>query len=280
MKNILITGATSGIGLATAKELASQGHNIYIVGRNQERVNETIAELKRINPSSTGIGFIANVSSQQEVRKLAEEVKFKLNRLDVLINNAGAYFTDQRFSEDKIEMTWATNHLAYFLLTRLLIDFLKASGTARIVNVASHSHYKGKINFEDINLSNSWDGYKAYEQSKLGNVLFTMELAKKIAGTGVTVNVLHPGVVSTEIAQKNAAWYVKLFWSLTRLVVAVSVGKGAETSVYLAVSPEVEGVSGKYFDKKKHKWQSHFSQTEGLAERCWKLSCEMTDTEW
>jgi NAD(P)-dependent dehydrogenase (short-subunit alcohol dehydrogenase family) len=280
MKNILITGATSGIGLATAKELAKQGHNVFPVGRYPQKVRETVAILNTINPKTKGEGFVADLSSQAEIKKLAAEVKSKISRLDVLINNAGAYFSSQNFSADNIELTWATNHLGYFLLTHELLELLKTSSPARIVNVASHSHYKGKINFEDISLTKNWAGYKAYEQSKLGNVLFTIELAKKLEGTGISVNSLHPGVVSTEIAQKNAAWYVKLFWSLTRATLAISVEKGAETSVFLATSPEVEGVSGKYFDKKKHKWHSHFSQTPGLAEKCWQLSNKMTGLNW
>ena len=280
MKNILITGATSGIGLATALELAKQGNTIHIVGRNQVRIDNTLKELLRINPTLKHSAFLADLSSQQAILSLAKDIIRQLPQLDVLINNAGAYFSEQNFSVDKIELTWSTNHLAYFLLTHELLPLLKSSAPARIVNVASHSHYKGKINFEDINLTNGWDGYKAYEQSKLANVLFTMELARKLVGTQITVNALHPGVVSTEIAQKNAAWYVKAFWSLARLTVAINVEKGAETSVYLATSPKVEGESGKYYDKCKHKWQSHFSQTPGLAEQCWELSCKMTNITW
>ena len=273
MKTILITGATSGIGFETAKNLAGQGHSIAIVGRDKARTEAVVSTLNQVNPKGNHQAFVANLSSQKQVRALAEQIKSKLTALDVLVNNAGTYFTEQTFSEEKIELTWATNHLAYMLLTYELLPLLKATPKARIVNVASHSHYKGKIHFDDISLSKSWNGYKAYEQSKLGNVLFTMELSERLKNSGITVNALHPGVVKTDIASKNGAWYAKLFWGLVKNIVAIPVEKGAATSIYLASSAEVEGISGQYFDKCKQKWQSRFSQTPGLKEQCWEFSC-------
>ncbi len=274
MKTILITGSTSGIGFETAKALAKQGNSIFVVGRDKTKVNSTIDSLKTLFPQGNHLGFVANLSSHTQVRNLAQEVKSKCSQLDVLVNNAGAYYTEQQFSEDKIEMTWATNHLTYMLLVHELMDLLKAAPKARIVNVASHSHYNGKMNFDDISLSKKWNGYKAYEQSKLGNVLFTMELAERLKGTNITVNALHPGVVKTDIAIKNGAWYARLFWGLIKNFVAISIEQGAATSIFLASSPEVEGENGKYWDKCKHKWQSKFSQTPGLKEQCWAFSCK------
>lgn len=274
MKTILITGATSGIGFETAKSLAKQGHSIAIIGRDKVKTEAVITSLKQLNPEGNHLAFVANLGSQKQIREVAQQIKAKIKALDVLINNAGTYFTEQQFSEDQIELTWATNHLAYMLLSYELFPLLQAGSKARIVNVASHSHYKGKIHFEDISLSTGWNGYKAYEQSKLGNVLFTMQLAEKLKNSSITVNALHPGVVKTDIASKNGAWYAKLFWGLVKNLIAIPVEKGAATSIYLASSSEVEGISGQYFDKCKQKWQSRFSQTPGLKEQCWEFSCK------
>jgi NAD(P)-dependent dehydrogenase (short-subunit alcohol dehydrogenase family) len=274
MKNILLTGATSGIGLETARTLAKKENNLLIIGRDPVKITAVLNELKSIFPAGNHKGFTADLSSQGQIRKVVAEIQSSVSKIDVLINNAGAYFTDQQFSEDAIEMTWATNHLAYMLLTYELMPLLLKAEKARIVNVASHSHYKGQINFEDIALSKNWNGYKAYEQSKLGNVLFTLELAEKLKGTTISVNALHPGVVKTDIAIKNGAWYVRLFWGMVKNFIAITVEKGAETSIFLATSNDVEGQSGMYFDKCRQKWQSRFSQTPGLKEKCWELSCK------
>ncbi len=276
-KNILITGATAGIGLETAKALAKQGANVYIHGRNKEKAQKAVDEVIAYSGNKNVDFFIADLSSQKEVRKLADEVKAKLDRLDVLINNAGGVFQKRQLSVDGIEMTFANNHLSYFLLTHLLLDLLKKSANSRIVNVASHSHYSGKFDFEDMKMERSYNIMKAYERSKLGNVLFTMELAERLKGTGVTVNALHPGVVKTGIAGKNTGKLVVLAWKLFELYQgAISAEDGAKTSIYLASSPEVEGESGKYYDLCKHKWQSRYSQTEGLKEKVWELSAKLT----
>jgi NAD(P)-dependent dehydrogenase (short-subunit alcohol dehydrogenase family) len=275
-KNVLITGATSGIGLETAKSLAKKGATIYIVGRTIVKAKLAVEEIKKFSGNNNIDFFVADLSSQQEVRKLAEEVKSKLNKLDVLINNAGATFQHFRLSADTIEMSFATNHLGYFLLTNLLLDLLKKSVPARIVNVASHSHYRGTLDFNDLNMVKNYDGLKAYERSKLCNVLYTLELAERLKESGVTVNALHPGRVNTDIGFKNSGLLYKIGWAFFKIFLSVSIEKGAETSIYLAHSEEVKDISGKYFADSKQKWHSRYSQTHGLKEKLWAESERLT----
>lgn len=275
-KNVLITGATAGIGLETAKVLAKKGANIYIVARNTDKARLAVEEIKSQNKKSTVDYFIADLSSQKEIRRLAAEVNAKLDKLDVLINNAGAVFQRKQNSVDDIEMTFATNHLSYFLLTNLLIDSLKKAAPSRIVNVASDSHYRGKIDLNDLGLDSGYSGLKAYEQSKLGNVLFTLELAERLQGSGVTANVLHPGRVKTDIGLKNTGFLYKLAWNFFKAFSSVSIEKGAETSIYLAHSEDIKEISGKYFSDSKQKWHSRYSQTPGLKEKLWDTSEKLT----
>lgn len=276
-KNVLITGATAGIGFETAKALAKKGANIYIVGRNKEKTQKAVDDIIAATGNKNVSFFIADLSSQKEIRRLADEVKAKLNRLDVLINNAGGVYQQHQLSVDGIEMTLANNHLSYFLLTNLLLDLLKKSAPSRIVIVASHSHYSGKFDFNDMEMKRGYNIMKAYERSKLGNVLFMMELDQRLKGTGVTVNALHPGVVKTEIAAKNTGKIVQWGWKIFEIYQgAISAEDGAKTSIYLASSPEVEGESGKYYDLCKHKWHSRYSQTEGLKEKLWEVSAKLT----
>jgi NAD(P)-dependent dehydrogenase (short-subunit alcohol dehydrogenase family) len=275
-KTILITGATAGIGLETAKSLAKKGANLYIVARNTEKAKKAVEEIKAFSGNNNVDFFVADLSSQKEIRRLAAEINSKLKKLDVLINNAGATFQYLTYSVDTIEMTFATNHLSYFLLTNLLLDLLKASGSARIVNVSSGSHYKGRIDFNDLYMTNSYQGLKAYERSKLCNVLYTLELAERLKGTGVTVNALHPGRVKTDIGGKNSGLLFKVAWGVFKLISGIPVEKGAETSVYLASSEEVKNLSGKYFDECKIKEHSNYSKTEGLKEKLWEVSEELT----
>lgn len=276
-KNILITGATSGIGLETAKSIAKKGGNIYIVGRTIEKAKLAVEEIIKCSGNDHIDYFVADLSSQNEIRRLAAEVKAKLNQLDVLINNAGATFQHFQLSEDNIEMTFATNHLSYFLLTNLLLDLLKKSTPARIVIVASHSHYRGTLDFSDLNMTINYNGLKAYERSKLGNVLFTLELAERLKGIGVTINALHPGRVKTDIGSKNSGLLYKVGWAFFKLFLSVSIEKGAETSIYLSHSEEVKDVSGNYFAARKQKWHSRYSQTPGLKEKLWEASEKLTN---
>ncbi len=276
-KNILITGATAGIGLETAKSLAKKGANIYIVARTTEKAKIAVEEIKEYSGNDSIHFFVADLSSQKEVRKLAEEIKAKLSKLDVLINNAGATFQHFRLSEDNIEMSFATNHLSYFLLTNLLLDLIKKSAPARIVIVASDSHYRGTIDFNDLNMSANYNGLKAYERSKLGNVLFTLELAERLKGAGVTINALHPGRVKTDIGSKNSGLLYTIGWTFFKWFSSISIEKGAETSIYLAHSGDVKDISGKYFANSKQKWHSRYSQTPGMKERLWEESVKLTN---
>ena len=245
-KTCLVTGASDGIGYAAALELARQGAEVVMVGRNAAK---TEAAAQRIvgETGNEQTGFLlADLSSQQDVRRLAEQVKEQLPRLDVLLNNAGAIFLSRRQSVDGIEMTFALNHLGYFLLTMLLLDPLKASAPARIINVSSSSHFSPRnLPLEDLAVAGRGSGYKAYGRSKLCNVLFTYELARRLTGSGVTVNALHPGLVRTGIALNNGILGRIANFSIS--VRGIDVNKGAETPVFLASSPEAEGVTGKFF---------------------------------
>lgn len=275
-KNILITGATAGIGLETAKQLAKKGANIYIVGRSKDKSETAVGEIKKYSGNANVFYFVADLSSQTSIRTLAKEINGSINTLDVLINNAGAVFQERQFSTDNIELTFATNHLNYFLLTHLLLDLLKQAPNARIVNVASDSHYKGRIDFDDLYMKSNYVGLKAYERAKLCNVLFTIELAERLKSTGITVNALHPGRVKTDIGSKNSGFLYKLGWAYFKTFSAISIEEGAKTSIYLASSDEVKGVSGRYFATCKEKEPSHYSKTEGLKEKLWAISAELT----
>lgn len=273
-RNVIITGGNAGIGLATSIALAKQGANIYFVSRSKDKAEEAVETIVVESGNKNIKYFVANLSSQKSIRQLASEIKNEMSVIDVLINNAGGTFSDFTLSEDGLEMTIATNHFAYFLLTNLLLDSIKKSDYARIVNVASGSHYQGKIDFESFTKNKSYFVMKAYGQSKLANVLFTNELAERLKGTNVTVNSLHPGFVKTQIGNKNASWYSGLFWSIVTLG-AISVEDGAKTSVYLASSPEVKGVTGKYFDKCKVKKAAALALDKELGKQLWRKSEEL-----
>ena len=219
--------------------------------------------------------MLADLSSRQDIRRLAQEFKRKYRRLDVLVNNVGIVRMARRESVDGIEMTFAVNHLAPFLLTDLLLDTLKASAPARIVNVSSALHHQGKTNFDDLQMRRGYNGLSAYNNSKLANVLFTYELARRLAGTGVTVNALHPGAVRTNLIASNG-WFFK--WIVQPLfdLQAISVEQGAQTSVYLASSPAVDGVTGKYFAQCKPRASSPASYDEEAQKRLWQVSAQMT----
>lgn len=273
-RNVIITGGNAGIGLATSIALAKQGANIYIVSRGKDKAEEAVKTIVAESGNKNVKYFLANLSSQKSIRKLASEIKNELSVVDVLINNAGGTFSDFTLGDDGLEMTIATNHFAYFLLTNLLLDTIKKSDYARIVNVASGSHYQGKMDFESFTNNKSYFIMKAYGQSKLANVLFTNELADRLKNTNVTVNSLHPGFVKTQIGNKNASWYSNLFWSIVTLG-AISVEDGAKTSVYLASSPEVKGVTGKYFDKCKEKKTAALALDKELGKQLWQKSEEL-----
>jgi NAD(P)-dependent dehydrogenase (short-subunit alcohol dehydrogenase family) len=219
--------------------------------------------------------MLADLSSQEQIRRLADDFKAAYPRLDVLINNAGVFRSERITTADGIEMTFAVNHLAYFLLTNLLLDVLKASAPSRIVNVSSGAQSNGTIDFDDLQGEKGYKGTKAYSQSKLANVLFTYELARRLEGTGVTANCLHPGAVRTNFGSGSSGVFGFMVRALRPFI--ISPEKGAETSIYLASSPEVEGVSGRYFVKKAEARSSDVSYDERLARRLWKVSAELTN---
>jgi NAD(P)-dependent dehydrogenase (short-subunit alcohol dehydrogenase family) len=216
------------------------------------------------------------LSSQEQIERLAEEAKKRYERLNVLINNAGALFLHRRESVDGIEMTWALNHLGYFLLTNLLLDLIQRSAPARIVNVSSRAHERARIDFDDLQGRRTYSGMRAYGQSKLANLLFTHELARRLEGTGVTVNALHPGFVATNFGADDNGFFLRLILRLLQRARAISAEEGAQTSIYLASSPEVEGVTGKYFFRKRPQPSSPASYDEETARRLWEVSLEST----
>jgi len=274
-KVCLVTGATSGIGQVTARELARLGARVIIVGRSAERCAKTIEQIRAATGATSVESLVADLSSLAQVNGLAGQVRERSPRLDVLVNNAGAMFWKRAESVDGIEMTLALNHLSYFVLTNLLLPLLKQSAPARIVSVASDAHKGVSINFDDVQAKDRYSAWKAYQQSKLANVLFTYELARRIDGTGVSANTLHPGFVRTNFLRvfddTRGGWLIR---SLAGLA-ALSPEQGARTSIYLASSPEVEGVSGLYFVKQKPAIGSPQSRDRAAAQRLWKLSEEM-----
>ncbi|MBI1258315.1 MAG: SDR family NAD(P)-dependent oxidoreductase [Chloroflexi bacterium] len=275
-KTVLITGGTNGIGKVTALELAKQGAAVVIIGRSPRKTAETVAAIQQQSGSQSVESIIADLSSMAEVRRAASEFKARHSRLDVLVNNAGAVFAQRQQTVDGYEMTFALNHLAYFLLTNLLLDTLKASAPARIVNVSSDVHKGAKLNFDDLQHQRSYGmgGLNVYGESKLANVLFTNELARRLQGTGVTVNSLHPGMVRTGFGRNNGGMMRLIMPVIQRF--GISEEEGAQTSIYLASSPEVEGVTGKYFDKSKATPSSPESYDEAAQKRLWAVSEELT----
>ena len=273
-KVCMVTGATSGIGKVAARELAKRGAVVVVVGRNEARSKATVNQIRQQTANASVEFLLADLSSQQEIRRLAREFESRYPRLDVLVNNAGAIMLSRRESVDGIEMTLALNHLAYFLLTNLLLDTLKSSAPARIVNVSSNSHERAKLDFDDLQNRRRYWGFRAYAWSKLENILFSYELARRLEGTGVTVNALHPGLVGTNFLANNGA----LGRLLKMLVVikGISPERGARTSIYLASSPELETVTGRYFFQEQEVPSSSASYDEDAARRLWQLSAEMT----
>ncbi len=271
-KTVLVTGSSSGIGFETAKALAQQGAEVILAARSEDKLKEAVAAIKAATGNDNLKYYTADFSSQKSVRELAAKVKKDYTKLDVLVNNAGGVFPEFKTTEDGLEMTIATNHFAYFLLTNLLLDLLKKADSARIVSVASGSHYQGKIDFESFRKDKGYFIMKAYAQSKLANVLFTAELAERLNGTRITANCLHPGFVKTDIGNKGTQWYAKFFWTLASRIGAISVQDGAKTSIYLASSSLVNGVTGKYFDKCKAKEEAPLAKDHELQKETWKVS--------
>ncbi len=272
-KTCLVTGANSGVGRAAAKALAASGAAVIMVCRNRDKGEAARAEIVKETRAENVDLMIADLSDLKRIRRLAADVKAKYPRLHALVNNAGAYYDKRTITADGYEATFATNHLGYFLLTAELLDLLKSSAPARVVNVASEAHRRAHIDFDDLNLQNGYSGWKAYGQSKLANVLFTYELARRLEGTGVTANCMHPGVVGTNLFNHVgglAGKIVRLFTPFMR-----TPEKGADTVIWLASSPEVEGITGKYFVDRKEQTTNPESYDRAVAARLWEVSERM-----
>jgi len=273
-KVVMITGANSGIGKAASLALAKMGANVVMVSRNKEKGEAAKSEIIRESQNNSVDLLVADLSSLESVRRLATEFQKKYSKLHVLINNAGLFNRRRNVTTDGFENTFATNYLAPFLLTNLQLPTLKASAPSRIINVSSVGHYNGHINFEDLNLEKEYGGWKAYGQSKLALVLFTHELAKKLDGTGVTVNAVHPGTVATNIWTRPFG-PVGFITALPKLFMA-SPERGAETIVYLASADDANGLNGEYLEKLKVKKSSDESYDEEIAQRLWDVSTKLT----
>jgi retinol dehydrogenase 14 len=271
---VLVTGGTGGIGKATAIGLAALGARVGITGRDLARTGQVAAEIRAASGNPAVDPFAADMSSQAEVRRLAVAVLDAYPRLDVLVNNVGGFWAHRHLTADGLEHTFALNHLASFLLTNLLLDRLKASAPARVVNVSSHVQAEGRIDFEDLQGARAYSGQAAYSQSKLANVMFTNELARRLEGTGVTANSLHPGVVRTNFGAEDQAW---LFTVVSQVVLPFlkTSAQGAQTSIYLASSPETDGVTGKFFANKKVKTANMVAYDPAMMARLWQASADL-----
>ncbi len=274
-KRVLVTGATDGIGLQAAVELARLGANLHLVGRNPEKLSVAatrVAEAAGGKPPAT---YIADLSSQAATRGLAAQVSANAPKLDILLNNAGGMFSERTLSADGIEMTFAFNHLGYFLLTHLLLDALHAAPRGRVVNVASDAHKGVSLDFDDLQGEKRYGGWGAYQRSKLANILFTRELATRVEPRQVTVNCLHPGFVASSFGGDAKGAFG---WALgaAKSLFAIDVKKGAETSVYLCAAPEVEDVTGQYFVKRKPQTPSRQAQDAAAQKQLWAVSERLT----
>lgn len=273
-RTVLVTGGTGGIGKATAAGLASLGARVAITGRDRRRADEAAAEIRAVGGPPVDV-FVADMSSQAEVRLLAVELLDALPGLDVLVNNVGGFWNTRHITVDGLERTFALNHLAPFLLTHLVLDRLKENAPARVVTVSSGAHSMGRIDVDDLEGERSWSGQRAYNQSKLANVLFTYELARRLAGSGVTANVLHPGVVRTAFGAEDPGRLQQWVVPFARPFMKTP-EKGAATSIHVASAPDLEHVSGQYFADSRPKRSSARSYDDAIAGRLWAISSALT----
>jgi NAD(P)-dependent dehydrogenase (short-subunit alcohol dehydrogenase family) len=270
-KTALVTGGTGGIGKATATGLARLGGRVGIVGRDRRRAEAAAADIMAASGTPAVDVFTADLSAQAQVRRLAGEVLDAYPRLEVLVNNVGGFWATRHVTVDGLEHTFALNHLAAFLLTNLLLARLKASAPARVVTVSSGAQAMGRLDFDDLQGEHGYSGQRAYNQSKLANVMFTYELARRLEGTSVTATVLHPGVVSTAFGAEDPAAFYKVLIPLARPFMKTP-ERGAATSIYLASSPDVEGITGRYFANRKPKTSNKLSYDTTAAKRLWRIS--------
>ena len=274
-KTVLITGATAGIGRVTARQLAAAGARVIVIARNREKAEETRSWITAQTGNAAVELIISDLSVRSQVRDAAREAGSRTGGIDVLVNNVGAVFDRRAESSDGIEMTFALNHLAPFLLTNLLLDALKQRPGARVVTVSSDAHKGARMDFDDLEGKQRYRGWTAYGQSKLANLLFTFELARRLAGTGITANALHPGFVASNFG-KNSRPLLRVGISVAQRLGGISVEQGARTSVYLASSDEVSGVTGKYFVKCREHASDPASLDPGSMKRLWEISARMT----
>ena len=275
MKTMVVTGGTSGIGLAGALELARGGARIVLVARDPARAESALRQLRRANPGADHALHLADLSRLDEMKRVGAAIAAAEPRIDVLVNNAGAWFADRTEVEGGFEKTFALDHLSYFVLTDALLPCLEAAAPSRIVSTSSEGHRFASLDFGDLQSRRGYKGFAAYCRAKLCNVLFTRELARRLAGTGVTATCFHPGFVASRFGDESTGLGRAAF-GLAKSLFAVTPEKGAETLVYLATSPEVEGRSGGYYSKRKPAKVSRAGQDDAAARRLWEMSAEMT----
>jgi len=271
-RTVLVTGGTAGIGMATALGLATMGAHLAITGRDRGRTEDAAREIRAAGGGQVD-AFVADLSSQSQVRRLAGEVLGRCSQIDVLVNNVGGYYNTRHVTADGLERTFAVNHLAPFLLTNLLRDRLEHSAPARVVTVASNAHAQGRIDFDDLQGERSWSGARAYSQSKLANVLFTYELARRLPATLVTANALHPGVVRTAFGAEDPSGVQRRLVPFVRPFMKAP-AQGAATSIHLASAPDLDRVTGRYFVNRKPKRSSKRSYDQAAAARLWQVSAD------
>lgn len=272
-RTVLVTGGAGGIGRATALGLATMGAHLAITGRDRGRTEGAAREIRAAGGGRVDV-FVADLSAQSEVRRLADEVLQSLSRIDVLVNNVGGYWHTRHVTADGLERTFAVNHLAAFLLTNLLLDRLKQSAPARVVTVSSNVQAVGRIDFDDLQGERSYSGARAYNQSKLANVLFSYELARRLPVTSVTANALHPGVVRTAFGAEDPGGIQRLFTPFMRPFMKAP-AQGAATSVHLASAPDLEQVTGRYFASSKPRKSAKRSYDQVAAARLWQVSADL-----
>jgi len=273
-KVVLITGGTGGIGKATAIGLATMGARVGITGRDLARAEQAAADIRAASGNPAVDAFAADMTSQAEVRRLAIAVLDAYPRLDVLVNNVGGFWAHRHPTADGLEHTFALNHLAPFLLTNLLLDRLKASAPARVVTVSSGAQSMGRIEFDDLQGARKYSGQRAYNQSKLANVVFTFELARRLHGTGVTATAVHPGVVRTNFGAEDQAWFFAVISRVVRPLLKTP-ARGAQTPIYLASSPEMDGVTGQFFANRKPRTANKVAYDTEMAARLWQVSADL-----
>lgn len=273
-KIVLITGGTGGIGKATAIGLATLGARVGITGRGLARAEQAAADIGAASGNPAVDAFAADMTSQAEVRRLAAAVLGAYPRLDVLVNNVGGFWAHRHLTADGLERTFALNHLAPFLLTNLLLGRLKTSAPARIVTVSSHVQAEGRIEFDDLQSARNFSAQRAYSQSKLANVMFTNELARRLEGSGVTATSLHPGVVRTNFGAEDQAWFFAVISRVVRPLLKTP-AQGAQTPIYLASSPDVDGVTGQFFASRKPKAANKVAYNTEVIARLWQVSADL-----